>query len=224
MSNSDVNRYVTEILKTYGEYHNPNTTDTGDEEPYIRNERYGLEVRKYWKSKNIVVKYDYATMYNEQEGIYKHGVWEELLEDYYNNIPTMLKNERDRKATQKINNALYGRISSVMLMGNIEKYREPDGIYCHLYTISWFDNGLKIVVDNYDTTKHFVTTRVFYNNEEVFRRVKEETFDVNFVPDENVTYPIVEDGEWLDVLASLEKEKNERTKQKRLENFRKSLD
>lgn len=226
--NSDIKKYVAEILKNFGEYYDPNDpyTNTGMDEPYIRNIRYGLEIRKYWKSSNIVVKYDGITVYNEQDGICKNGVWQDLIEEYYNEIPKILKNIALEKENRKKNDALYNRISSITLLGNKERYHEVEEnpSYYHDYTIAWFENGLKIVVDDYVSLKHLVTTRVFYNNEEVFRRVKEYIYDANCILDEKVVYPISMDGEWMRVIASLEMEKETKRKKLQIDKFRKSLD
>ena len=206
--NSNICTYVTEILKAFGEYCDQFDLDT-KYEPYVRNIKYGLEIRKYYKTKNIIIKYNGVTVYNEQEKIYKHGVWEEVIEEYYTKIPSILKNSQKEKEIKKNNDNLYNRISGIMLLGNKEKYHEVEENYSyyHDYSIFWFENGLKIVVDDYVSIKHLVTTKVFYNNEEVFCRVKEHLYDNNISID-NVTYPVCLDGEWLDLIASLEDKKN----------------
>ena len=64
--NSNICTYVTEILKAFGEYYDQFDSDT-KYEPYVRNIKYGLEIRKYYKTKNIIIKYNGVTVYNENQ-------------------------------------------------------------------------------------------------------------------------------------------------------------
>ena len=221
MNKERINEYVHKLLKTFGSEFDPNPYGTGTPTlaTYYRHSAYGLRMDDERGNKII---FEERVVYDEYQGIYEPGVWEEILEEYYNKIPTILENRRNSAIRTEECEKLYDRLVKVMPLGEQQTKKVlVDGCFqqYHEYTKYDFGNNFKIIHDYFkDFGRITQTTNVFYNSELVFSRVDKDAYE-EFAPN-YISFPTYIPGAWEKEIDKLEMKAADKAKVMHLDNLR----
>ena len=149
MNSNEIRTYASGLLQTFGEEVDPNSpyTNTPTLPTYLSHSAYGLKISDY---KGIKIDFDNSTVYDTDNGIYKPGIWEEILKEYYYKIPKILKDRENAKILKNKCDTISKRLSNVLYLGYQEKRKEEPALFSrdyHEYTFYDFGNNFRMVYD-----------------------------------------------------------------------------
>lgn len=219
MEKIEIRKMVSDILRYFGGYYNPAPYYiNGNEEPYVVHKDFGLELRKYIKTGNILIKYNDEIVYDEYDGTYLNGMWEDVLKEYHKKISIILNNKEQARIKQEKCKNIIKTLKKVMytIDATTEYYALNEAKIVKL------DDTMKIIKldekNGYNLKK--TNIKLFENGNEVFSYIWEECFGNYGWYDSYETYPVYIEGLWEDKLMEIEnnynKDVTEDSKQKTL--------
>ena len=211
-----INEMASELLKNFGEYYDPNPYYiNGTLEVYTRLINYGIEIRYYHKSNIIEILYENQTVY--KQGILHYpGVWEQILEEYYNKIPTIIKHKEE----QEIRRNKCDHIAKMM-----ERYLgsglcvTTGFIARDVQVTDSIRMVSKIGKDEYGWP--MATFIILYNGQEVF--CEESCEAAEEFAQNNIFYPKYIPGEWEEELEKHIQRLNENAENERAQSYLRQL-